>query len=71
MSFFDDNEDRIIYGRGHHDYYKDQGVTCNYCHASGLVWEDNGSGYRLYTEDHQKHVCAGRSKPSADDFDAL
>ena len=50
---------------------EDQGVTCNYCHASGLVWEDNGSGYRLYTEDHQKHVCTGRSKPSADDFEAL
>lgn len=52
--------------------YEEDDVVCKYCHASGLVWEDNGSGYKLYTEDHQKHVCSGRgSKPSADDFDAL
>jgi hypothetical protein len=57
------------------DYDEDEapaeGITCIYCNASGFVWEDNGSGFKLYTEDHQKHVCTGRNKPSADDFDAL
>ena len=53
------------------DYDEDHGITCIYCNASGFVWEDNGSGFKLYTEDHQKHVCPGRNKPSADDFDAL
>ena len=74
MSFFDDNEERIIYGRRHKsldDEDEDQGITCHYCDTPGLVWEDNGSGFKLYTDDHKKHVCAGRNKPSADDFDAL
>lgn len=62
-----------IYDRYQEDEDEDegQGVTCCYCNASGLVWEDNGSGFKLYTEDHQKHVCACRNKPSADDFEAL
>lgn len=62
-----------FYDRYDEDYEddEDQGITCIYCNASGLVWEDNDSGLKFYTEDHQKHVCTGRNKPSADDFEVV
>lgn len=47
------------------------GVTCKFCNAGGLSWEDNGSGPRLYDENHKRHVCHRGNKPTPNDFDDL
>lgn len=47
-----------------------EGVECKYCGEEGLVWEDFGSGPKLYTQDGVRHVCQ-HAAPSADDFDAV
>lgn len=77
MSYFDDNEDRLIYGRRgpfHGDTDDDpRDVTCRRCNATGLHWQmvtqPDGRSERpvLFNEKGRRHVCT----PSSDDFEVL
>lgn len=56
MSYFDDNEDRIIYGHGHPRRAPD--VACKRCGKTGLRWEDDGEGGWLLLEGkYRVHKC--------------
>lgn len=75
MSYFDDNEDYIIYGRlarGDDDesWGRQRTTECTRCGKSGLHWEETDVGFALYDNRDRKHVCPA-VKPSADDFDDL
>jgi len=59
MSYFDDNEDRIIYGRKQNQ--RNLQVTCERCGATDLEWQevytaDGVTKYRL-VEHKKAHVC--------------
>lgn len=68
MSYFDDNEDRIVYGRPPR-FYKVKDVTCKHCKESGLEWVDTGVRWRLVGPDGRFHECKNDS--AADDFEVL
>lgn len=53
MSFFDDNEDFIIYG-GYEEIPRT--VECKRCGKDGLHWEDDNGKWRLF-KGCTPHVC--------------
>jgi hypothetical protein len=75
MSYFDDNEDRIIYGARRRPR-NTWTATCKRCGMTGLKWRDDGDQWRLYENKRMQynrlkpHVCNG-SGDVADDFDAF
>lgn len=76
MSYFDDNEDYIIYGRGRATRRapRDEAVFCNRCGKGPLHWDDDGDGKPVLMEDRFKvHKCTETDlhARAADDFEAL
>ena len=80
MSYFDDNEDRIIFG-GHGSrrlprYKEKREVVCKTCgHDEGLVWRQmRNSQWRLFDVDTgELHSCAEHRSGAniEDDFEVL
>lgn len=73
MSYFDDHEDEIIYGRCHDDDDDDGAVECKQCGKGGLSWEDD-NGRCVLIDGHGKiHKCDEKRlhKAAADDFEVL
>lgn len=65
MSYFDDNEDYIIYGAMPKNYYnfrtnkvtRPKTVTCKYCNKTNLRWFQADKGWLLLEGNGDKHVC--------------
>jgi len=58
-TWFDDNEDRIIYGRGHLEP-----IRCKHCFSTDVRWRQQGGKWVLFSlEPGKLHVC-----PIADEF---
>jgi hypothetical protein len=67
MSYFDDNEDRIIYGRyrAHGPAYDEKLPQCNRCRSYDVRWRQQGGKWVLFSlQPGVEHVC----ELSADDF---
>ena len=65
MRYFDDNEDRIIYG-GHKKtkHYEPEEPRCKFCQSTDVRWRQQGGKWVLFSlEPGKLHVC-----PVADDF---
>jgi hypothetical protein len=64
MSYFDDNEDRIIYGgAGRSVFHRDP--KCNRCGSTDVRWRQQGGKWVLFSlQPGVVHAC----EPSADDF---
>lgn len=63
MSYFDDNEDRIIYGRPRDPVYRDP--VCNRCGSTDVRWRQQGGKWVLFSlQPGVEHVCELRD----DDF---
>ncbi len=73
MSYFDDHEDEIIYGRPwllrHGD--EPQKVECRQCGEGSLEWNETKKGWRLFDSDGNEHTCnEGRvHRAVSDDFE--
>jgi hypothetical protein len=78
VTYFDDNEDRLIYGRKRHrdnDYEPDpdhDNKVCQYCGKAGLYWlpvirADGRTDYLLHEPGNRRHKC----EISTDDFDVV
>jgi len=55
MSYFDDHEDRIIFGgyRSHRSAFR---ITCKRCGAEGLKWRLTDEGdWRLFEDERVEH----------------
>jgi hypothetical protein len=73
LSYFEDNEDEIIYGRGHdRDYDEPRKVECKKCGKGGLEWDDDGR-WILIDGRGKVHKCDEKvlHKQTADDFEVL
>ncbi|OXI63112.1 hypothetical protein CFB47_07680 [Burkholderia sp. AU27893] len=69
MSFFDDNEDAIIHGRGRS--VGPRSTSCNRCGKTGLRWEDDGDGNWVLLEGKCKvHKC-DMGRAALDDFEVI
>lgn len=55
MSYFDDHEDRIIYGRRPGANHSD--VTCKRCGKTGLRWQDEDGEWILMEGRYKVHRC--------------
>jgi hypothetical protein len=78
MSYFDDNEDRVIYGRR---AYRDRGksdrneIVCKRCGEDGCYWyqmpsKDGKSEHPvLFNSEGRRHVC--NDATSADEFEPV
>ncbi|MER1940478.1 hypothetical protein ABS755_07190 [Castellaniella sp. FW104-16D08] len=71
MSYFDDNEDRIIYGKRPAGAAPD--VTCKRCGKDGLRWQDEDGEWVLMEGRHKVHHCDPKDvrATSLDGFHAL
>lgn len=63
MSFFDDHEDRIIYGRQRHTDLDDEPVErkprCRVCDSTDVRWRMQGGKWTLFsTTPGVLHECA-------------
>jgi hypothetical protein len=61
MSWFDDNEDYVIFG-SHHGFARKKrrrtsNTFCKYCGEDRLKWVDTEKGWRLFTEQGEQHLC--------------
>lgn len=65
MSYFDDNEDELIFGNQWG--FRRKNVECNRCGKGGLHWEELET-WVLYDSRQQKHVCTPQT---AADFEDL
>lgn len=71
VSYFDDNQDYIIYGRGRgrRDPEPREAPTCNRCGTPGLNWQHDGDRWVLHEGRHRVHKCPTTNP--ADDFEVL
>jgi hypothetical protein len=72
MTYFDDNEDRILYGRHRHHDDEDPEptlVTCKRCGKTGLNWQHDGDGWVLHEGKFKIHHCDNSAL--ADDFEVV
>lgn len=65
MSYFDDHEDQIIYGRRPRD--GGSTVTCKRCGKAGLRWQDEDGEWVLMEGRCKVHKC-DMQKAARDDF---
>lgn len=68
MSYFDDNENRIVYG-GQGRLPRPNGVVCKHCGVAGLRWHQQ-QHWALVDRKGAVHQCA-RQVAAVDDFDDL
>jgi hypothetical protein len=68
MSYFDDNEDRIVYGRyQRHTAEEARAPRCNRCGSTAVRWRQQGGKWVLFSlKPGIEHTC-----PVVDEFDAL
>lgn len=66
MSYFDDNEDDIIYYRPS----RIRTVECNRCGKGGFSWEETDDGWVLVDQHYEVHRCP-KLRAREDDFTAL
>lgn len=81
MSYFDDNEDRIVYGRlfggsgARSTYQSGHDVTCKRCGATELKWRLVDDNWRLFEKERDAHnakIMHECTQPaSADEFPDL
>lgn len=72
MSFFDDHEDKIIYGRlRSYDDHEPRELRCKFCGSTDVRWRQQTGRWVLFsTTPGVEHNC--RSQPaSADEFDEV
>lgn len=70
MSYFDDNEDFIIYGQARRSPRQHrEPPTCKRCGKTGLTWVHDGDGWVLCEGKFKVHKCDFKS--IADDFEVL
>lgn len=67
MSFFDDNEDSIVYG--HSAGLRREPPTCSRCGKTNLTWVDDGDRWVLCEGRSKIHKCD--NKHIADDFEVI
>jgi hypothetical protein len=74
VSYFEDNEDEIIYGRRHdRDDDEPRKVECKKCGKGGLEWEDDNGRWVLIESNGKVHKCDEKRVHAAvaDDFEVL
>jgi hypothetical protein len=74
MSYFDDNEDYIIYGRRRHDEDPEpRDVACKHCGKTRLNWQHDGDRWMLMEGGYKVHKCDAKAvaRNVADDFDVI
>lgn len=71
MSYFDDNEDWIVYGGRRPSFHDDEPreVECKFCGKGGLHWEETDTGWVLLDGKYAVHNC--RSVAGVDEFEDL
>jgi len=70
MTYFDDNEDRIIYGRFRHrnDDEEPHEPECKFCGSTSVRWRQQGGKWVLFSlEPGKLHQCPIKT----DDFDVV
>lgn len=73
MSYFDDHEDRIIYGS-----VTRRGARCDHCGSTAVKWRLTDAGWRLFDQQRVHpgnykplHNCRAHGAASADEFDIV
>lgn len=68
MTWFDDNEDRAIYGRRHSRFHTPvQEPRCDRCYSTEVRWRQQGGKWVLFSlQPGVLHVC-----PIPDEFEAV
>lgn len=65
MSFFDDNEDRIVFGYGRRVLQRRETVRCAFCGVL-CTWADTGVRVAMVDPEGKLHNCRAAD---ADEFD--
>lgn len=71
MSYFDDHEDEIIYGRPWRYGQEPESAECKHCGENGLKWHQTKQGWRLFDSVGKEHSCNVERihRAVADDFE--
>jgi hypothetical protein len=75
MSYFDDNEDRIVYGGYRMPRRERNRTVCKECGSADVHWREVAQGWRLFDNQRQhpgnrfvEHTCA-HAAPNTDGFE--
>lgn len=78
MGYFDDNEDRIIYGRGRRAYCRDEDpddqeeLRCKRCGSTDVRWRHQAGKWTLFSlQPGVLHLCGGPAPAPASDFEPV
>lgn len=70
MSYFDDNEDYIIYGRRRTGSSEPRSITCKRCGKTDLRWQDEDGEWVLMEGRFKVHKC-DMQQAARDDFEVV